>query len=499
MRLAERFGIDVPKQLTQEARVHSHERELYTRACSVFLSWCQEQFEKSDAARQYLESRALSAASIKNFSLGFCPQGPAALKDLLTRGKNQGLLPGNFAEAHLTAQGKHGTYLVFEDRIIFPIFSAQGTICGFGGRTYKPDDTRPKYYNSHEHALFEKGKLLFGLHRAKRPMSESGHAFLVEGYTDCIAMAEAGYPNTVATLGTACTQEQLTLIGRFASTLFVVYDSDRAGMQAIERLAHLCWQTDLDLQIIKLPEKDDPASFFAHGGNFTVLKNQARDIFSFLVEYQSTTFFQLPLAKRVAAIKEIANLLGSIPDPIRRDMLLKQASQAFDIPFQLLNRPLDTALQATQDERSNTPQITQLSQLEKKLIHAILNATVLSADEHQWLNSDFFSLPAQRIISACQQLQRGHAHIEVDTLMKQLVEDDQRIIRHILLDAETATSPDELQFLIAQFLKKQWKKELSDVKLKLDRARSTADTEEISKIIAEIERKKAEMVRRGLV
>ena len=167
--------------------------------------------------------------------------------------------------AGILSESKNALYSPFEDRIMFPITDNLGRFCGFGGRTFMPQDERPKYYNSKENNFFTKGSLIFGLNVAKRDIQHKEIVFVVEGYMDCIAMAQHGYTNTVATLGTACTLEHLKQLSRYASYVYVLYDGDAAGQSAILRLTELCWNVNMDLKVIRLPRQEDPASFLAKG------------------------------------------------------------------------------------------------------------------------------------------------------------------------------------------------------------------------------------------
>ncbi len=151
-------------------------------------------------------------------------------------------------------------------------------------RIFKPNDTRPKYYNSHENEHFAKGQLLFGLDKAKKDIQQSGSVFLVEGYTDCIMMAQYGFANTVATLGTACTVDHLIALSRYAQQLYILYDGDNAGQQAILRIGQLCWQASIDLKVIRLPAAEDPASFLTNNMTLEPYIAQAKIFLPFLLK-----------------------------------------------------------------------------------------------------------------------------------------------------------------------------------------------------------------------
>jgi DNA primase len=202
-------------------------------------------------------------------------------------------------------RGKSAFFSPFEERIIFPICDHLGRYCGFGGRIFKEHDARAKYYNSKESAHFIKGSLLFGLEQAKKEMQKSGTVFLVEGYTDCITMAQYGYTNTLATLGTACTLEHLSALARYVQRVFVIFDGDKAGNDAIIRLTKLCWQVDMELYVICLPSGDDPASFLSKQNSLEPFIQQAQDIFLFFIKTLGEGFTNQPLANKLARIRQL--------------------------------------------------------------------------------------------------------------------------------------------------------------------------------------------------
>ena len=275
--LAERHRIELPADINWEKSSDDQEaKNAYYKTCAVFAAWCEKELQKNTPARRYIAERKITEHSIKEFSLGYCP---ASLKSLLSYAKDQNILAQNLKEAHIVMEGKQGLYSPFEERIIFPIRDHIGRFVGFGGRIFKEGDDRAKYYNSHDHALFNKGTTLFGLDRAKKAISQQEEAFLVEGYTDLIIMNQYGYTTTVATLGTACTQEHLNLLARYAQRLYIMYDGDAAGQNAIIRLAQLCWNAAIEPFVIFLNSQDDPATFLLSGGDLEAKKQKPRIFF----------------------------------------------------------------------------------------------------------------------------------------------------------------------------------------------------------------------------
>ena len=262
--LVEKYNLDVPDSIksnshqTQELRT---EKDSYLALCKLVAKWCHDQLFQYDTALNYVHSRKFNQQIITQFTLGFFPKGNIAIKELLKQAATQGFLTKDFIKAGILFQGRNNLYSPFEGRIIFPIKDHVSRYCGFGGRVFLPDDDRCKYYNSKENQFFQKGNLLYGLDVAKKNIQNDDIAFLVEGYTDCIAMHSYGHKNSIATLGTACTLDHLKKIANYTQQLYVMYDGDNAGQKAILRLTQLCWTIDIEPKVICLPKDSDPASF----------------------------------------------------------------------------------------------------------------------------------------------------------------------------------------------------------------------------------------------
>ena len=271
--------------------------------------------------------------------MGYFPSGSQALKSLLAHVGTKKFVAADLLDWHILEQSKQVLYSPFQERIIFPISDHLGRACGFGGRIFKPQDERPKYYNSKENEFFTKGSLLFGFDQAKQKIHDTGTVFLVEGYTDCLAMVQAGYANTVATLGTACTLEHLKQLARHAHTLYVLYDGDSAGQKAMLRLADLAWEVNLEPLVITLPADQDPASILATQSLEPYVK-RAQDIFMYYVDSLGAGFRRLPLGEKLRVAHRLLELIGKIESPLKRDLLLSRASEVLGVPFETLSNEL---------------------------------------------------------------------------------------------------------------------------------------------------------------
>lgn len=495
--LIERYQIIVP-ELAKDVKSEgsTEERKRYTTLCSLLAEWTHNQLLQYKEPLGYLLERKITLQSIKNFTLGYFPGGPNPLKQLLDYAKQHMLLAQDLLHARILLEGKSGLYSPFEERIIFPIKDHLGYTVGFGGRTFKLEDERAKYYNSHDHPFFNKGSLLFGLDKAKKSIQEKEAAFLVEGYIDTIMMVQQGYPNTIATLGTSCTQEHLKQLSRYTPRLYITYDNDTAGQKAIIRLLELCWQVNLDLYVISLPLKYDPASYLAEKGDLKPCVDEAQDIFLFFIKATNIDFHKKGLQEKLSITKRIIEIIGHIRDPLKQDLLLQQAATTFVIPFTTLKSQLSPSFIPEKDAEPlalNSLQkgLDKISQLEKNLFCAILySKESLSSEDAQllqaWLPEPIKSLFIKAISY------NGYYTLE-------LFSDEERpLVSKLIMEGEERGTEDVLENLLLQFYKKQWKIILNNVKLKIKRAQQEQDVEAVKKSLAGLEKLKKKMLSRGV-
>lgn len=498
--LIERYNLplaleQIPRAALEEKTEH---KERYFAACAALARWCQEQLVKSKDAQKYIEERGINTVSKDRFMLGYFPAGVGALKNLITHMQREGFLAQELYDMHILMEGS-SLYSPFEDRLILPIKDQVGRFCGFGARIFRPHDTRAKYYNSHDQEFFNKGSLLFGFDSAKKAIQKSDSVLLVEGYIDCIAMVQAGFENTIATLGTSCTLEHLKIISRFANNLTVVYDGDAAGQQAIMRLATLCWQTDVNITIIPLPAQEDPASFLQKNGDFAPLIAKRLDIFDFYRERLGSTFNHQNTQEKISIIKEFIEMLAPMADPLRREVALQKAAATFNVPFSLLADQLKVQRQATPKavkatEKTIKETQSEFSPLEKMLFCAILNNHDINQEDSIFLRA---TLPSQlqHFLQIFDQYTAQHGAQAFSVFFDTLAAPEKSFISGLLVEIEHM-APVPLQELVDQYLKKQWKMMVNNVKIKLA---GHHDQHEVAQLFTAMEHLKQRMSRRGLI
>lgn len=509
--LAEYYNLEIPEDIIKHpgktSEEHYHEKKRYHLLNQLALQWFHQNLIKSPALLSYCKQRSINQAMIEKFSLGYFPGGHHAIKRLTDYVKQENFLLDDLLKATIITEGNSAFYSPFEERIIFPIKDHVGRPCGFGGRIYKKDDERPKYYNSKENPYFNKGSLLFGFDTAKKSIQNRTSVFLVEGYTDCIAMAQHGYTNTVATLGTACTLEHLHHLARFVKELFVLYDGDQAGKKAMLRLTELCWHVDVELNIIELPSSDDPASFLAAGKNLNDFIAKAKDIFVFYLEDCSKGFSQKGLQEKVSIVRNLLSIIGSLQDPLKQEILLSRAATTFDIPFSSLKSELIRLLDKHQKRVEISP-ITQqipsdnqawkeIALLEKKLFSVIINNMQLMGPNQGEYLLAYLSTPLRELLK--KMMPQGDAPFDFMTFFDSASKEEKALISHLILECQDCQGAENFEYLFEQFQKKTWKSFVADTKTHLDQAKQKNDHESTKKILKQFLAVKEKLLRKGLI
>jgi DNA primase len=331
--------VEGPQQ--ERLRQQLSRRETLQRALTLAAGWFRSQLKSAGGAEAlaYLkEKRGLREATLEQFGLGYAPdQWDGLLKHLQ---QVEGLAPELLEAAGLVVprKGGNGFYDRFRHRVMVPIHDRQGRVIGFGGRSL--DGGEPKYLNSPETEVFEKGKHLFGLDRAAKAIRKADRAVVVEGYFDVIALHAAGITNAVASLGTALSGQQITQLCRCTDSRRIIlnFDADRAGVRAANRaigeVEQLALQGQLELRVLHLPSGKDPDEFLQeHGaGDYRALLDQAPLWLDWQIE-QVLEGCDLDRADQFQqAVSGMVQLLGKLPQSALRTHYLHGRAARFEQP-----------------------------------------------------------------------------------------------------------------------------------------------------------------------
>ena len=273
-------------------------------------------------AREYLARRGLAEDVCRQFRLGFSLPGWDKLRDAARTKK---FSEEELLAAGLVIPGKSGRpYDRFRGRIMFPLADDRGRTLGFGARTM--GDEKPKYLNSPETPLYHKSEAVFGIHAAKSAAGKEDRVYVVEGYTDVLALVQAGVHNVVASMGTALTEQQLKRLSRLTRNLYLCFDADAAGIGAMSRALSLGRRMGLSLHVVRIPDGLDPADFVlagAGGDGFRRLAGQAQTLLQFHVRLALATHDLDKPDGRARAFAQLKGVLSEAATPIERDEELR--------------------------------------------------------------------------------------------------------------------------------------------------------------------------------
>lgn len=262
--LADAVGIKLPQRRGGSPANGSERKSLVQLALWAAKSYREafEQPEQGRKARDYVEQRQITEETARKFGIGWAPDQWDFLTQSATAGGED--IDGLVKIGLLVERENGGYYDRFRDRLIFPVIDALGRVIAFGGRTLGNDEA--KYLNSPESVLFNKSRMLYGLHLAKDRIVKSRTAVVVEGYIDCVMAHQFGLDNVVATLGTALTAEHAKALARYAERIVLVFDADEAGQKAADRAVELFFSENLEVRLVRLPDGSDPSDYLlAHG------------------------------------------------------------------------------------------------------------------------------------------------------------------------------------------------------------------------------------------
>jgi DNA primase len=486
--LAEKYNLQVPESV-QMSKKGPQDKDIY-ELHQCIAQWCHKQLANQKNVIQYLMNRGFTEKQIKYFSIGYFPGSSYAVQSLLTEARKLGFIAQDFIEAKFFVEGKASLYSSFQDRIMFPIKNHFGKVCGFGGRIYSANSQRPKYYNSKEGVVFHKGKILFGLHAAKQSIKNENSVYLVEGYTDCIAMHELGYTNTVATLGTACTMEHLKVLARYTQYIYLMYDGDAAGQKAILRITELCWKLNLELQVIQLPKTKDPASFLESKEDIAPFLQKKQDIFNFFLQNTGKDFTQQTMKEKVGVASQILNLVFHVESPIKQNILLLNASQILQIPLEILKQ--EYSQQNNGDTSTHTANKQKKLTLEQQILVSLVSHPEEITDEHKMLLQAGFPQKIQQIIDRT--IRSGNPTRE--TVENNLSEEEKIYIQELSISENFAPSPSLFKQLMQQFHKKHWKSIVSHIKMKITQASLEKNNAEIERLLKQFHSLKNKLIKK---
>jgi DNA primase len=563
--VAQKAGIPLPKAAystpgeAKEARLRAQLLDVHERAAAFF----QECLKRPEGARarEYLLGRGLDEATIARFRIGYAPDSGFLLRDRLKTEfpeevlresglfswKEEGRPPASgsrLPEAEtegapslsvrsLDGQGGDfdstrkpeaesrkpalNIYSKFRNRVTFPITSEAGKIIAFTGRTLATDEKAgPKYLNSPETPIYSKGKVLFNLDLAKEWIRKFDYAILVEGQMDCISVYAAGFHNVIASSGTAFTELQAKLLGRFSKNVVVNFDPDTAGAKATERTLGLLVEEEFQIKVLTLEQGFDPDLYIRRQGKdaYAAALKHSQKYFDYLIERARAQFPARSGESKVKAVNYLLPHIQRVPSRIVRDELAQEIAQKLGIDSGVLRQELKHVAATRSAAAVKAPAEAQVTDAERILIRALASARQMQPGEghlsaRDGAEEEFDPARQARYVLQNEALHRGLATESLaealliaspeiaDVMEVPQAEADRRLLATILLKEDEILTAEHLESAVRALRKIHLKREMSRIlrELQSDNGKDSARRNEL---LRELERVKRALMDPGL-
>ncbi|HVM93711.1 MAG TPA: DNA primase [Terriglobales bacterium] len=542
--IAGKLGVPMPKiafsspQEAHDAKLRMSLLDIHERATAFFQD-CLRRPEGANA-REYLKGRGLDDETIARFRIGYAPDSGFLLRDALRREFDEELLrdsglfswkqteegrgpstPPEPRSAHsgsaqddkkltngdqrtandeqrsvrnesspeASSQKLAAMYSKFRHRVMFPIANDQGKVIAFTGRTLSTDEKAgPKYLNSPETPIYSKSKVLFNLDHAKEAIRKLDYAILVEGQMDCISVYAAGFHNVIASSGTAFTELQSKLLGRFSKNVVVNFDPDTAGARATERTLGLLVEEEFNIKVLTLEAGFDPDLYIRRKGKdayANALKHSQR-YFDYLIERARAQFPLRSPENKVKAVNYLLPHIQRVPSRIIRDELAMEISQKLGIDSSVLRQELKHAAGTRSTTQVKAPAETQVTGAERILIRALASATQISPEPSRLSARDGAEedFDPARQAQYTLQSERLHEGMATQSLMEALLaatpdaadpmqlprtEDDRRLLASILMQEDEDLTPETLEGACRALRRIHLRRRLEEIQRQLTR------------------------------
>jgi DNA primase len=535
--LAQKLGVPMPKVSfsspaeARDAQVRMALLDVHVRAAAFFQE-CLRRPEGANA-REYLKGRGLDDETMARFRIGYAPDSGFLLRDALRREFDEELLreSGLFSwkessqekQVLLSAQNdKNGggsaqddnagdnanandgerranrgssqlaaIYSKFRNRVMFPICNEQGKVIAFTGRTLSAstdEKAGPKYLNSPETAIYSKSRVLFNLDNAKEAIRKLEYSILVEGQMDCISVYAAGFHNVIASSGTAFTELQAKLLGRFSKKVVVNFDPDTAGARATERTLGLLVEEEFNIQVLTLETGFDPDLFIRRKGKdaYAAALKHSQKYFDYLIDRARAMFPGRNSESKVKAVNHLLPHIQRVPSRIVRDGLALEISQKLGIDSAVLRQELKHAATSRSATQIKTTAEAQVTGAERVLIRALASATQMQAggersSAREGTDEEFDPARQAQYALQSEQLYEGLASQSLmeslleagtetpDVMALPKTEEDRRLLASTLMHEEEELTPETVEGAVRALRRIYLRRRLEEVQGALQR------------------------------
>ena len=541
--VAQKLGIALPKATysspteAKEARLRAQLFDAQERAAAFFQEYLKR--PEGARAREYLQGRGLDQATIAGFRIGYAPDSGFLLRDRLAAEFSEEVLresglfswkqedkgvpfssvrtldgPGGDFEPRQDAEPgsrkplSAAIYSKFRNRVMFPIANDAGKIIAFTGRTLATDEKAgPKYLNSPETGIYSKGRILFNLDHAKEAIRKLDYAILVEGQMDCISVYAAGFHNVTASSGTAFTEMQAKLLGRFTKNVIVNFDPDTAGAKATERTLGLLVEEEFNVRVLTLEQGFDPDLFIRRKGKdaYGAALRGSQKYFDYLIDRARTHFPVRSAEGKVKAVNYLLPHIQRVPSRIMRDELGQEIAQKLGIDSAILRQELRHVASERSAAKVKAPTEVQATDAERILIRALASARQMQPEAEHFSGRDGAEEefdPARQAQYAFQTegLHRGlateslvdallNAGTEIADVMEvPCSESERRLLASVLLKEEEELSAEHLEGAVRALRRIHLRGRLERLQRELKKPGVSNDKDRMKELLRELER-----------
>lgn len=416
-RLADRIGYQVSYEADSpeilQGRLARDRLYKLNQTAADFFHYNLVEAKAGQAARDYVASRGFAGEIVEEFNLGYAQDGWENLTKFLA---GKGFDEKEMATAGLARERSggpthgRGVYDIFRDRVIFPIADHRGRVVAFGGRQLPGpgEQEGPKYLNSPETPVYRKGYTLYGFHQGRSAIQDAREAIVVEGYTDLLALRQAGIGPVVASLGTALTEHHFEMLSRFCDRVYLSFDADRAGIEAARRVLEFFNMFSLEVFVVVLPSGEDPATLIEKGGAeaFMELKEGAEPLLEFcvarIIDSMDTSTAMARQKAMQACVPVLTRVAGDEMMPVRNE-LLRKISSLLDLPEETIQvfarNAIRSARTGTAGDMASDRAVVMSDKVESEALRVLLHdAGALMEQQH--IDQDYFSDPLNKKIVA---------------------------------------------------------------------------------------------------
>jgi DNA primase len=479
--------------------------EIHERACKFF----QEQLRRPEAAhaREYLASRGIAPEIVAEFRMGYAPESGFLLRDALRGQYDEALLreSGLFSwkdKGDEAADQNAVLYSKFRNRVMFPITNESGKVIAFTGRTLATDEkSGPKYLNSPETPIYSKSRVLFNLDKAKESIRKLEYAILVEGQMDCISVYTAGFRNVIASSGTAFTELQARLLGRFSKNIVVNFDPDTAGAAAAERSLALLVSEEFQIKVLTLEAGFDPDLYIRRKGvaAYGEALSHSQKYFDYLIERSRALFPARTPEGKVKALNYLLPHIQRVPSRIVRDEWANEISHRLGIESAVLRQELRHAAGSRSSSRVNAVSALVLTDAERVLIRALASQELShsAASDREGQDLDFeparqahFALSRERLHSGS----GAESLIDflllaqeqgLDPMSLPLEQGARSVLAAVLMDEAEELTPELLESSIRSLRRRVFRRQLEDLQQQLKEAERQQDSALAARLLQE--------------